>query len=317
MPNNDDPESQQSNGDDTPPASLADSQIAPSGNNHPQPPGSEHSAAQGDPAPTHKTILWEIRWLDVINALVGVAMLIVAIAAYRVASDTGDIKKAVANISDLATQTKREADNLHDQFGQIKREADAAEAQTQLLKDQLGQVKLQTSAFQSQASAAHGQLREMRQEQRAWIATDWAYIQGAPKVGDVIKGYVQYGNTGHSPAFNLRISQDRRPIPGNATWNSVVTYMKCDVVGARTGNGQIVFPSIEKTIRTYIPVKQTEVYPQTVADRKTTLIWQGCITYMSLGVPHKTRWCYWLRGEQPQTFDQWYWDVCPVGNEAD
>ncbi len=179
MSDNDDPENQQSNGDDARPAGLTDSQVAMSGNDQPQPPSSEQSAIHHDPAPSHKTRLREIRRLDAINAGVGVAMLLVAIVALIVASDTSDIKHAVNNISTLATQTKREADALNEQLTQIRRQADALAAQ-------VDQMKRQAKATENMAYSAQGQLAEIRKQTvaisyqtRAITASSGAQAQAA------------------------------------------------------------------------------------------------------------------------------------------
>ena len=58
--------------------------------------------------------------------VVGVGSLVVAFLAYQTAADTKDIKSAISNLSALATQTKREADNTAKLIGPANRSADAA-----------------------------------------------------------------------------------------------------------------------------------------------------------------------------------------------
>jgi hypothetical protein len=102
--------------------------------------------AQEDSRPTYKTLWREIRIIDLINCFVGVAMLIVAIAAYYIASNTSDIKSAISNLSDLAIQTKRQADAMSDQLGAVREQVAA-------LKEQAAETKLQTEAISQQTAA--------------------------------------------------------------------------------------------------------------------------------------------------------------------
>ena len=74
--------------------------------------------------------------------LASVASVGVAVVAVMVASNTKDIKAAIANLSDLATQTKRQADNtsgqliaLQDQVGEAKAQTKAISAQTDAIKN--------------------------------------------------------------------------------------------------------------------------------------------------------------------------------------
>ncbi len=104
---------------------------------------------------SRRSKIWRII-LDVINVGVGIGTLLVAIAAYRVASDTSDIKNAVGNISTLATQTKRQADETHNQVVAVQSQADI--------------LKRQLAAMERLADASQGQISEMRSEQRPQIA---------------------------------------------------------------------------------------------------------------------------------------------------
>jgi hypothetical protein len=65
---------------------------------------------------------------------------------YRNAADTSDIQQAIGNLSELATQTKRQADNTHEQLGAVRDQVSA-------LKDQAEEAKLQTAAIAKQTEA--------------------------------------------------------------------------------------------------------------------------------------------------------------------
>lgn len=99
-------------------------------------------------------------WITAISsaaaAFAAIGSLVVASAALRVASDTGDIKRAISTISSLAAQTKRQADNSGMQVAAIVK--------------QFGEMQKQTAALQGSASASQGQLQEMQAQQRPQLA---------------------------------------------------------------------------------------------------------------------------------------------------
>ena len=78
--------------------------------------------------------------------LVAVGSLVVSFLTYRNAADTSDIQHAIGNLSELATQTKRQADATHEQLGAVRDQVSA-------LKDQAEEAKLQTAAIAKQTEA--------------------------------------------------------------------------------------------------------------------------------------------------------------------
>ena len=139
-------EAEKANSEDAAPPGVGKREIQPRGDEQPKQPNTGQRRAQEDNRPTYKTLWREIRIIDLINCFVGVAMLIVAIAAYRIASDTSDIKSAISNLSDLAIQTKRQADAMSDQLGAVREQVTA-------LKEQAAETKLQTEAISQQTAA--------------------------------------------------------------------------------------------------------------------------------------------------------------------
>jgi hypothetical protein len=128
------------------------------------------NGAGGEDEKPSKNFLFRLSLSEWLTFLVGAGTLAVAVLGYINALDTTDIKHAVSDISALATQTKREADQLHDQFGQIKRQADDADTEVKTLGQQFGQMQQQTVALQGTATAAQGQLTETRIEQQPVIS---------------------------------------------------------------------------------------------------------------------------------------------------
>ena len=91
------------------------------------------------------------QWL---TFLVGFGSLAVAFATYRNAADTSDIKNAIGNLSELATQTKRQADATHDQLAAVKDQVSALRDQAEEAKRQTAAIAKQTEAIKASSDAA-------------------------------------------------------------------------------------------------------------------------------------------------------------------
>ena len=85
--------------------------------------------------------------------LVGVGSLVVSYMTYRNAADTSDIKTAIGNLSDLASQTKRQADAMHDQLGAIRDQVEEAKRQTAAIASQTEAIKASSEAALKSAEA--------------------------------------------------------------------------------------------------------------------------------------------------------------------
>lgn len=128
-----------------------------SGDSNPEPSAAGEKPADNNATPRQWFDWKSIPWFDFSNTVVAIAALGVAYATYLVASDTSDLKKAVSKISDLASQTKREADALGAQFDQVKRQADALSAQ-------LHQMKRQATASEAIATNAQAQTKAISEQ---------------------------------------------------------------------------------------------------------------------------------------------------------
>ena len=87
------------------------------------------------------------------SVLVGLASLVVSIVAVMIASNSQDIKVAIANLSQLATQTKRQADNASGQLGALREQVEEARAQTKAISDQTEAIKSSSDANIKSATA--------------------------------------------------------------------------------------------------------------------------------------------------------------------
>ena len=120
---------------------------------------------------------------------------------------------AIHHISDLATQTKRQADEIHAQFAQIKREADAAEKE-------LGEMKTQTSIL---AANSLTNFRSFTVGERPFVyfgATQW-YSDVDPSGKHQWAIQIPMGNSGKTPAIEAQYSYHctPSPIPLDKPWD--------------------------------------------------------------------------------------------------
>jgi hypothetical protein len=139
MPDQTHSESDKEDGDATPPPALTDGEPHSCCPENPKPSRCNQESTEDNTAPSPKPcweriqLMWgRIRLIDVVNCLVGIATLVVAFDAYRIATDSSDIKSAIQNIYEVAVQTKRQADALNSQFDQLRRQADNSSTQLRL-----------------------------------------------------------------------------------------------------------------------------------------------------------------------------------------
>ena len=150
--------------------------------------------------PKLNTPEWVTALATVAAAVAAIVAVVIAWQTYRVAKDTGELEKAVSTISDLAKQTKRQADD--------------SDSEVKTIGKQFGEMQKQTTAFQTSATAAQGQLGEMRYEQQPVV--DIATIESAAplQTNPVFAVFVRFDlvNAGKSTAvlrnakigFNIR-----------------------------------------------------------------------------------------------------------------
>ena len=94
------------------------------------------------------------------SVLAGFASVFVSIVALVVASNTKDIKSAIGNLSDLATQTKRQADNTSDQLGTLRAQLGESRAQTKAISEQTDAIK-DTSTANIRAATAQQRMADV------------------------------------------------------------------------------------------------------------------------------------------------------------
>lgn len=87
------------------------------------------------------------------SVLTSLASVGVAVVALLIASDSRDIKAAIANLSELATQTKRQADNTEGQLGAVREQVGEAKAQTKAISQQTTAIKSSSDANIKAATA--------------------------------------------------------------------------------------------------------------------------------------------------------------------
>jgi hypothetical protein len=108
--------------------------------------GGDNRSDDGEESSSRPSRSFLSRPSEWLTFLVAAGSLAVAFATYRNAADTSDIKNAIGNLSELATQTKRQADATRDQLGAVRDQVGA-------LRDQAEEAKLQTAAIAKQTEA--------------------------------------------------------------------------------------------------------------------------------------------------------------------
>jgi hypothetical protein len=133
---------------------------SPDTSDHEKPDVRPDGGEQGDSRPPRgflrrlDTNQWLTLLVGVGSLVIGAGSLAVAFMAYRNAADTSDIKNAIGNLSELATQTKRQADATHDQLGAVKDQVSALRDQAEEAKRQTAAIAKQTEAIKASSDAA-------------------------------------------------------------------------------------------------------------------------------------------------------------------
>lgn len=118
-------------------------------------PNNINGAAANDEQPI-KDFLGRLTLNDKLTLLVAVGSLAVALLGYVNSLDTSKLSEAVSHLSDLAKQTKREANGMRDQLAEIKKEAAAAVAQAQTASATLEQIRAQQARCMTQLRPRKG-----------------------------------------------------------------------------------------------------------------------------------------------------------------
>jgi hypothetical protein len=167
----------------------------------------------------------------------------------------------------------------------------------------------------------YGQLEEMREERRAWVGPISAGFQnGLPQTGSPATVSVQYHNTGREPAtdvfsdlspYLVTLTEDLEGIP---TAHIAQYVTKCrtmqPIIGAQT-----VFPTTGFSAYTAGRVIEELLIDWNVLYGTSFLYVTGCYVYNTLGVTHRTSFCFWFQNGPKMTAQSWAF--CPTGNYAD
>jgi hypothetical protein len=167
----------------------------------------------------------------------------------------------------------------------------------------------------------YGQLQEMREEKRAWVGPISAgFPNGLPQAGNPANVSVQYHNTGREPAIDVysdlspyyaTLTEDLEGIP---TAHIAEYVAKCrttqPVIGA-----QVVFPTTGFSSYNTSRVIEEILIDWNLLYGTSLLYITGCYVYNTLGVTHRTSFCFWFQNGPKMTPQSWVF--CPTGNYAD
>jgi hypothetical protein len=162
---------------------------------------------------------------------VGAASLLVSIATIVITISNQDTAKAVARLSDLAEQTKRQADGQAAQIKELKRQSDEVALQTKAISEQTEAIKSSAAAAVASSNAeilsstaqikASGVAISSRTPQGVLRGIEIEGLDGVPNENGIVSIKVKYWfqNIGGSTlwpgktSFNLLISSELPLVP--------------------------------------------------------------------------------------------------------
>jgi hypothetical protein len=179
---------------------------------------------------------------------------------------------------------------------------------------------ISASAFAS-AWIFYQQLQEMREEKRAWVGPISAgFANGLPQEGNPATVNVQHHNTGREPAIDVfsdlspyvvTLEEDQAGVTATHVRQFVEKCReKQPVIGA-----QVIFPTTSSSYYTTSTIIEGNLIDWDVLYGTRLIIITGCYVYKTLGITHRTSFCYWFQNSPRMTAQSW--GFCLVGNYAD
>ena len=167
----------------------------------------------------------------------------------------------------------------------------------------------------------YDQLTEMRVERRAWVGPISAGFSGAlPKVGEESTFSVEFHNTGREPAFDL--FSDLTPFMATledttdgVTAARIDEYVRsCRLINPALGKN-VAFPTTAFSHYTSGKRIDGHFIDWNIIYGISLLFVNGCYVYNTLGVTHRTSFCFVFQNGPKMTPQSWAF--CQTGNNAD
>lgn len=285
----DDPKPQRNQGD----ARGAEPPTAPVESEH----GAQGNSANARKSPSTGERRGTLRFLRDLNtnerltAFFSFSSLIVAIGALSAsvvscqnASDTSEIRRAIAGLTDMAKAANRQADAISHEVGEMR-------AQTDILREE-------ASSAGATAKASAGQLKVMTEDQRARIALVDAEPITALRFlpdGAHLTVTVRMTNTGHGVAEFAYPFVAFIPIAPNMPLNALIQRQSAFCAAVRKGRtkapayGMPIFPGRQVAENAMADMSAEDVRRwKDTAQRGGTAMLLGCIDYVAQGAHHQT-----------------------------
>jgi hypothetical protein len=241
-----------------------------------------------------------------LTLLVAFATLGVSVRSCQISADQSEMTKAIATLSTLAEQTKRQADVQGDQLNQMA-------AETNALNEQAGSANQQAQGVAKQADIAS---KSLIANNRAWLAVSGANLEGsADQLAQPHKVRIYYSNIGNSPATALTMKSQARIALGVKDPGAVSGGPEnmCRNTLPHAGEAS-AFPRL--TVPTWQSVEiPAAFFIPDVRDKKVNLILKGCFAYRTTGETHHTAFCYIVAGQHNYSSEGT--TACADGNYAD
>jgi len=179
------------------------------------------------------------------------------------------------------------------------------------------------NAAKSSAEANVGQLTEMKNAGRAWVSPITMQLDRPLSAGFPLMFHLVIQNSGREPAlaFAIRLVPNViSNIPPITDWDSAAfpKNQTCDSLYPVDGGG-VVYPGAGAITRSDAlrDIGMNRLAFAATVNQTSIFYIEGCIAYLTLGKPHKSGFCYFLKPPFESSGAGLDFKICPTGNQAD
>lgn len=171
--------------------------------------------------------------------------------------------------------------------------------------------------------------KALEHSQRAWVVPTGAKIDGPVEVGKVLRLKVLFENVGKEPAINMihgwtwrtiNISPNAHGEPYLDRDNVAWPRLDADAckVSVAERDGRPIYPTGRyEDIRYTFTGGEAGQIPQSLLDRKTTIVVFGCFKYEAFGKERLSPYCLYFQPHRTRPIESWTFEFCPYGDKPD
>ena len=195
--------------------------------------------------------------------------------------------------------------------------------QIEISKKSANAAQTAASAAKNSADANVGQLDQMKNSGRAWLSPSEAQLDHPLANGFPLMFHILYQNSGREPAtaiVNNIIVNTISNIPALPDWEKspFPANKTCDYIYPVEG-ARIAYPgtSTYTLSQSLLDKPMGRLTFDAVQAQAVIFVVNGCLKYITLGKPHKSSFCFYLKPISGDGSAGWEFKICPTGNEAD